>query len=117
MTIPGGLARRIGRPVAKFVGQQLLFGLVCSVLFFAPLGAAFVLAMGTWLAVLLIGHDRELADQAVRFVFGFPVLLFAFGALSLPACVAAVAIARSLRRRQSHPAIEQIQRAMTWLAD
>jgi hypothetical protein len=105
------------RPVAKFVGQQLLVVFVLVVIAVVALGGAFVLAAGTWLAVVLTGYGRERAGEAVAFIFALPIAPFAFAALYLPCFVLARAIARSPRRHPSHRAIKQIGRVVAWLTE
>lgn len=112
-----GVARRIGPPVARFVGQQVLVVFAVLLMSLVTLGAAFVLAAGTWLAMELTGNDRGHAWDAVAFVFGSPLPLFAFAVLSVLGFAFATAIAGQLRRHQTRHAIEQIGRAMTWLLD
>jgi len=93
-----GAVRRTGRSVTRPVLQGLLAALGLFVFAFACLGTAFVLTTGTWLAVVLTGQGRERADEAVAFVFAFPMSLIAFTALSLPGGAFVIARMRALRR-------------------
>ncbi len=113
----GGFARRVGPPVARFVGQQVLVAFGVLLIFLVTLGVAFVLAAGTWLARELTANDREHAWGAVTLVFGSPLPLFAFAGLSVIGFAFATAIARRLRRHETDRAIDQIGRAVAWLLD
>jgi hypothetical protein len=92
--------RLAARSAAGAVGQVLLAALALFVFSFACLGAAFVLMTGTWLAVVLTGHGHERAEEAVVFVFAFPMSLIAFGALSLPGFAFGIQTVRRLRGRR-----------------
>ena len=113
MAFASGLARRVGRSVARIACLVLLVALALYVLFFSLLGLAFVVALGAGLFLVLIGRGPEQWEQAIVFIVGFPVALVCFLMLSLPGFLFVISIARAFRGHTTDHAITDIRKAMT----